>query len=76
MKNGDISNELPKRVIVIADTFFKIEYAITKTKFKVFKSTEKKAKVVVIAHQGNPGNHRHQPVLADPPLYHRQRKRH
>jgi hypothetical protein len=40
---GDISNDLPKRVIVILDTFIE-EQVITKKKFKVVPVKEKKEK--------------------------------
>lgn len=35
MKNGDISNELPRRIIVVSDTFLTVELKIEK-KFKFF----------------------------------------
>jgi hypothetical protein len=43
MRKGDISNDLPKRIIVIADTFLDYDVKISK-KFKVFpvSSTETK----------------------------------
>lgn len=34
MKNGDISNELPKRIIVVSDVFLQTELKVTK-RFKV-----------------------------------------
>jgi hypothetical protein len=35
LKNGDISNELPRRIIVVSDTFLTVELKIEK-KFKFF----------------------------------------
>ena len=43
MRKGDISNDLPKRVIVIADTFLDYDVKISK-KFKVFPVTSKEVK--------------------------------
>jgi len=43
MRKGDISNDLPKRVIVIADTFLEYDVKISK-KFKVFPVTSKEVK--------------------------------
>ena len=39
MRKGDISNELPKRVIILADTFVQMEMKITRKKFKVIPVT-------------------------------------
>ena len=44
MRNGDISNELPKRVIVIADTFIDYEISIKK-KLKIIPVVKKDAKL-------------------------------
>jgi hypothetical protein len=44
MKNGDISNELPKRIIVVADVFFEVELT-TKRRFKLFPITKINRKV-------------------------------
>lgn len=35
MRNGDISNELPRRIIVVSDTFLTVELTVEK-KFKFF----------------------------------------
>lgn len=43
MRKGDISNDLPKRIIVIADTFLNYDIKISK-KFKVFPVTSKEVK--------------------------------
>ena len=43
MRKGDISNDLPKRVIVIADTFLDYDVKISK-KFKVFPVSSKETK--------------------------------
>lgn len=43
MRKGDISNALPKRVIVIADTFLDYDVKISK-KFKVFPVSSKETK--------------------------------
>jgi hypothetical protein len=43
MRKGDISNDLPKRIVVIADTFLDYDIKISK-KFKVFPVTSKDIK--------------------------------
>jgi hypothetical protein len=43
MRKGDISNDLPKRVVVTADTFLDYDVKISK-KFKVFPVTSKEVK--------------------------------
>ena len=43
MRKGDISNDLPKRIIVIADTFLNYDLKVSK-KFKVFPVTSKEIK--------------------------------
>ena len=43
MRKGDISNDLPKRIVVIADTFLDYDVKISK-KFKVFPVTSKEVK--------------------------------
>lgn len=44
MKNGDISNELPKRIIVVADVFLEVQLT-TKRRFKIFPVTNINRKV-------------------------------
>jgi len=44
MRNGDISNELPKRVLVVAEVFLETEIVVTK-KLKFFKVPEAKQKL-------------------------------
>jgi hypothetical protein len=43
MRKGDISNDLPKRIVVIADTFLDYDIKISK-KFKIFPVTSKDIK--------------------------------
>jgi len=43
MRKGDISNDLPKRIVVVADTFLDYDIKISK-KFKVFPVTSKDVK--------------------------------
>ena len=43
MRKGDISNDLPKRIVVIADTFLDYDVKISK-KFKVFPVSSKEVK--------------------------------
>ena len=43
MRKGDISNDLPKRIVVIADTFLDYDVKISK-KFKVFPVSSKETK--------------------------------
>ena len=43
MRKGDISNDLPKRIVVIADTFLDYDVKISK-KFKIFPVSSKETK--------------------------------
>ena len=42
MQFGDISNDIPKRVIVTTNVFIMLEYEKLPRKYKVFKQTRKK----------------------------------
>lgn len=42
MQFGDISNDIPKRIIVTTDIFILLEYEKLPRKYKVFKQTRKK----------------------------------
>ena len=44
MRNGDISNELPKRIIVVSDVFLTVELKVQK-KFKIIPVVNKDTKI-------------------------------